>query len=293
MKIENWSGAEDLSQIYLSIRDLGLETNLAELEAFGFTVVEDALSPKLTQDLKEAILATAESRSGIKPDEKTGESHPGPRLEHYLLFKNPVFEEALMNPKALALITYLLGKSCLLSSMTSHMKGPGGKGLDLHPDVGGNGVTAPFPAHSMAANCNYALTDYSKEGGSFAVVPGSHKYCRHPRGWEHSLEDDGNRNAIPLEVPAGSAIIYHGNTWHGSYVRKIPGFRINLAMFFCRRFLDPQEHYRDAVPKELLDRNDERFAKLTGQDIHHGWGEKSFDPVKFSKGNRAGRSLFS
>lgn len=53
MNIEKWSGTEDLSQIYLGIRELGLETNLAELEAFGFTVVEGALSPELTKDLKE------------------------------------------------------------------------------------------------------------------------------------------------------------------------------------------------------------------------------------------------
>ena len=40
-----------------SIRALGLEGHLAELEAFGFTVIRDALSPELTKGLRQAVLA--------------------------------------------------------------------------------------------------------------------------------------------------------------------------------------------------------------------------------------------
>ena len=50
----------------------------------------------------------------------------------YLLYDDEVFEEILMEPEPLALITYLLGESCILSSMGCHFKGPGGMPLPLH-----------------------------------------------------------------------------------------------------------------------------------------------------------------
>jgi len=43
MEIGDWAATRDLNRIYADIRALGLETNLAELEAFGFTVIEGAL----------------------------------------------------------------------------------------------------------------------------------------------------------------------------------------------------------------------------------------------------------
>jgi hypothetical protein len=39
MEIGEWRATRDLNDLYREIRDLGLETNLAELEAFGFTVI--------------------------------------------------------------------------------------------------------------------------------------------------------------------------------------------------------------------------------------------------------------
>ena len=39
MEIGNWKTTAELSEIYRTARDLGVETNIAELEAFGFTIV--------------------------------------------------------------------------------------------------------------------------------------------------------------------------------------------------------------------------------------------------------------
>ena len=64
MQIGDWSATPDLNDIYREIRALGLETNLAELEAFGFTVVEGALSPDLTRRLKDTVIGIAEARVG-------------------------------------------------------------------------------------------------------------------------------------------------------------------------------------------------------------------------------------
>jgi hypothetical protein len=52
MEIGDWRATRDLNDLYREIRGLGLEANVAELEAFGFTVIENALTPELTDRLR-------------------------------------------------------------------------------------------------------------------------------------------------------------------------------------------------------------------------------------------------
>jgi hypothetical protein len=279
MQIGDWTATRDLNRIYGEIRALGLESNLAELEAYGFTVIEGALSPDLTVQLRDAVLASWEERYGRKLDLEHETQLREVQLASYLLFKDRVFEEAVLNPRPLALITYLLGQSCWLSSLTSHVKGPGATGLLLHSDTA-NGVPAPFSAYSHVANCNYALTDYTEEGGALAMVPGSHRLHRQPTRWElHLAGNERNPHAIPIEVPAGSAVVWHGNTWHGSFPRKIPGLRVNLATYYCRQYMAPQEIYADRAPEELLARHgrDSRMAQLLGLNHFNGWRDEGPD----------------
>lgn len=48
MEIGDWRATRGLNDLYREIRERGLETNVAKLDAFGFTVVEDAISTELT-----------------------------------------------------------------------------------------------------------------------------------------------------------------------------------------------------------------------------------------------------
>jgi hypothetical protein len=271
VEIGNWPATSDLNGIYREIRAFGMESNLAELEAFGFTVVEDALDPALTKELRETVLRLGEEFAGqpLDPDGET--AYESMTFVPYLLFRDPVFKRSVLNPRPLALITYLLGRHCVLSSLGCHLKGPGGPGLLLHSDQA-NGVPQPFPAAAQVANCNYALTDYTEENGALAMVPGSHRHLRQPTKAEFGLEGERrNPGVVAVEVPAGAAVVWHGATWHGSFPRKRPGLRINLSNFFCRPHLLPQENYRDHVPDGFLDGEDPRLARLVGADLAYGW----------------------
>ncbi|MEZ5938564.1 MAG: phytanoyl-CoA dioxygenase family protein [Hyphomonadaceae bacterium] len=289
MQIGEWSATPDLNEIYREIRDAGLETNLAELEAFGFTVVPDALSREEVMAMRDLIVRHAEGQLGRKLDiEKESQSTASAgsgsdvSLIPFLLYKDPLFKRGVINQKTLPLITYLLGKQCILSSLTCHLKGPGGHGLLLHSD-NGNNIPDPFPPFALVANCNYALTDYTEAGGSLAMVPGSHRQSRQTTKSEMKLDgNDRYQHVIPVEVPAGSAIIWHGNTWHGSFPRTIPGLRINLSTYFCREFIQPQENYRTTVPEGFLDPDkEERLARLLGADLAYGWTDEG--PLKYYK----------
>ena len=197
------TNADPLQRILDSIHELGLEQNLIELETKGYTTIPKVLSDSQITQAKDAIIARAEetTQNTVDMEGETGEGYEGLTYLPYLLYDNEIFEEILLEPKPLALITYLLGESCLLSSLGCHFKGPGGTPLPLHSD-NGNGIPAPFTNVSQVANVNYALTPYSQEAGALALVPGSHKLGRQPRLDEMMLGGkSGNPDAQSMDLP--------------------------------------------------------------------------------------------
>ena len=216
-------------RVFARIRELDLEKNVLELEEHGFTTIPGVLSADTIARATRAIVDRVERETGerIDVETETGDRLKGMSYLAYLLYDDPVFEEILVEPKPLALMTYLLGESCLLSSLGCHFKCPGEEGvLPLHSD-NGNGAPAPYSAVSQVANINYALTPYSEEAGALALVPGSHRLARQPRPDEMMLGGPkGNRDALAMNLAPGDAVVWHGNTWHGSYARSLPGARV-------------------------------------------------------------------
>ncbi len=286
MEIGDWQATSSLNPLFRDIREFGLEGNVAELDAYGFTVVPaDVAAPSgFAQRLLDRVLQVSEQRSGVAPDRETGSTHANakPTGEHlfYLLMDGREFEEAVMNPVVLSLITYLLGESCLLSSVTSIIKGPGLAPLAIHSD--NSFIPAPFPQYAQVANATWLLSDYTKENGALCFVPGSHRRCRQPATLQEFYPSDANTDAIPVEAPMGSLVIWHGNAWHGAYPRTTPGLRVNLILYFCRMYIQTQERYRGNVPADMIERNGPRFAKLVGEHLAYGWQAEGPDYAKLS-----------
>ena len=273
--LPNWSASEDLNDVWADIARLGLEPNVAQLEAYGFTYIEGALDRDTLGTARQAVMDLAEAQTGVKPNLDTGEGHDNLRLIPYLMPRHPIFQDVLMNEKMLALVTYLVGKQCQLSSMTCHFKGMGRGGeIGLHND---SGMPSPLPRYSQVATVNYALVDYTKESGALAIVPESHKRARNPKPEESTLSGPNeNPDAIAVEMPAGSMAIWHGNTWHGSYPRTVPGLRLNLAVYFARPWMKLQERYGAELDPEVVKRhaNNPRFRQLVGLNEFYGWKEE-------------------
>ncbi|HLZ83051.1 MAG TPA: phytanoyl-CoA dioxygenase family protein [Caulobacteraceae bacterium] len=260
-------------ELWDEIERLDLVRNIAELEVLGWTVIppEQAAPPGFCERLRDKILEVAARRDGRPADREAGATHtrthrPIGGLYTYLLFEDPIFQEAMCNEVGMALTTYLLGRNAIASNCIGGLKGPGEADLGLHCD---NALmVAPFPPIPQVCNITYALTDYSRENGALCFVPGSHKYLRHPAPGE------GLDQRVPVECRAGSIIFWGGNAWHGAFARTAPGLRINLIMAMMRSHMRPQEPYRETVTQAILDANPPRFATLMGQHLNYGWKEE-------------------
>ena len=96
-------------------------------------------------------------------------------------------------------------------------------------------------------------------------MPGSHKLCRHPKPGE------GVQDAVPVEAPAGSVLVFHGNVWHGAFPRKNPGLRLSVNAYYCGPHYRTQESFWGRITDEMLARNGDRFRELVHYDDRWGF----------------------
>ena len=275
------SEAEEAANAEIS--RLGLDSYKEELDDKGFTIIppEIACPNGLHERLLEAVLDAGERRNGVRPDLDGGATHVGFKGRHArdgkqdspfgetvpsLIHEDRVFEEALMNPVLLAMTTYKLGYSMILSSMLALLKGPNKQPLDYHTDTL---LPPPWPEQALVCNATYVLTEYTRENGALAFVPGSHKLRRGPQGSEAKVLE--NPNTFAVEVPPGTMVVWHGTTWHGAFNRSAEGLRVTIPVLMARPFMRTEENLGGHVAQEVLDRNPLRFAIVTQQAVSYGW----------------------
>jgi ectoine hydroxylase-related dioxygenase (phytanoyl-CoA dioxygenase family) len=266
----------EITEIMNVARKLGLAGNIAELEAFGYTVVpaEKVAPDAFQQRLRQAVLDVHERRSGhrIVDTEVDETGGAGPLSSHWsLLREDRVFEELVQHPVVSTLAQYLCGKSVLLSDITALVKNRDERPtFSLHIDQ--FGTPPPLPTYAPMCNVTWVLTDYTLDAGTSAIVPGSHRFGRAPREYEQDfLAESPAVRAVPIEAAAGSVIVWGGNTWHGAYPRNRPGVRVSVNAIFCRSYMRQIRDFRleAECPSEVLTRNPPEFAQLLG--ISHAY----------------------
>ncbi len=279
MDIGDWQASKELNQVFADVRALDLVSNIAELEAYGFTVVEP--HKVNAPDLFEAMLASCKRLSdqadaeGRKMSQLVGTTgKDNSRILYQLLTRDPIFANAVMHPVALTLGRYLMGASCKLFTASAFVKRGRVGPTHLHTDSAG--TPPPLYPFGLVCNISWILTEYTKDRGTFAMVPGSHRYCRHPTPIEMPRMMGGpNEDSIcvPIEAPAGSLIAFNGNTWHGTFPKTDDEFRAHVVTGFCRNYIAPAENNDDVSPA-LVETHGETFAHLIGRDTWQGYRQE-------------------
>lgn len=229
---------------------LDLWQNVRELEDNGYTVIQDPAAHALTDQVRAAILRLALESQGRNAGRRAG----------LLLGRDPVFAEAVVVPRLLALVEFLLGRGALLSQLIGTVRREDATGLGLHAD--NSWFPAPFPPWEIMCTACWVTDEFTKENGATLVIPQTHKNkCHPPREIRKTLE-----GAVAIEAPAGSIALWDGSVWHGSYPRTKPGERVVLHMTYTRIGMQPIDNY-DHLEDAWLAGKNPQLRGLLGRDL--------------------------
>jgi len=134
---------------------------------------------------------------------------------------------------------------------------PGETRQVLHRDIGLYPIASPCPPLTVATM--WALTDFTRENGGTRLVPGSHLWSsnRVPKSEE----------VVATEMPAGSVLIYTGNTIHGGGANRSEGSRSGVALHYNLGWLRQEENQYMAVPPDLARQLSDQIQELIGYSL--------------------------
>ena len=194
----------------------------------GFTIVPDALDPAqvaLARD--EAVVICRGERGAIDGVRPSGDLDDLAVLQQYLCIHFPHKVSALLRglarqPAVVDVLTDVIGPDVKLMQSMLFIKSAGKPGQAWHQDE------AHIPTRDRSLTAAWvALDDATVDNGCLWVIPGSHR-----RGVLYPVRDqDDHRfdctqeaygfrydeaDAVPVELPAGAALIFNGYLLHRS-----------------------------------------------------------------------------
>ncbi len=221
-----------------------MKDTTAALEREGFVVLEDALSTREVARLADAVdrVWRAEARDGDL---------------HRLAFVglDDAFVELVAHERTLPLVRRLLGENIYVYHCHLDVHAPLGAAVAprwrWHQDGGRQNVDLESPRPRLSVKVAYFLTDVSDvEHGPMWVLPASHRRDTLDRPTPDAVHPPG---ALPLLVPAGTAVVFDRRLWHarGDNVSGPP----RKALFYAYT-------YRWIRPRDDLDLDAARVAAL-------------------------------
>ncbi len=244
------------SKLMPVVEALGLVENCRQLASEGYTIIEDAADSGFVARLRNTILSSV-------PTDAAGRGS-----DMAVLGKDPVYAEAILNAKVMALAEFSVGRGNLIGSLIPTIRVKGDPALDLHADQAM--FPEPLPAHNMMFTACWVTDPFTLEGGATRVVPGTNRHLRHPT--EAEIADD--TGAIATECAPGSVVVWDGRVWHGNYARTLDGERVVLHATYYRLFMRPANDYSD-VADELVATYGKPMSTLLGREDY--MYKKDFD----------------
>ena len=212
-----------------------------QLDEQGFVVLENCMGGDLLRELRERIRDVFDEERDRAGHEFRTEAH-AQRLAN-LVDKGEVFRRAIVFPRVVECVRYVLGPQVKLSSLNARSADPNGDvPQPLHVDMS----AIPDEQGYWVCNSVWMLDDFTPENGATRVIPGSHKWGRRPQDvLENPLAP--HPKEILVLGSTGSIAVMNAHAWHGGTANRTPAPRLAMHAFYCRRD-KPQQQYQ----KQLL-----------------------------------------
>jgi hypothetical protein len=244
-----------------------LKQNLFELDVYGFTILEEVLSPDDVSAMKEALIQLCNLH---------GEDRGDCIHISNLLVRDPIFFKVIDHPKVLPLLEACMGHvrrlPLIIGSLNARIVRPGDPGQRIHGDILDD-LMKMDGKNPVMMNTVWMLDDFIPEIGATRIVPGSHK-----SGMSLPPEEFELKHIVAATALAGSVLIFNGQCWHGGganigqiHRHAIFGhYRIGPMMRFQ---YDPHQNFPAEWLELLTDKQKQLMRMQDGVGKPHGADE--------------------
>ncbi len=246
---------------YQATADDWLRSALEAVRCVGYTVVERVLDGDLLARTREAMYRCREAiLRDIGEDRLARAGELG--VLRLMMKYEPLFFEFLRLPPLLAVVDAVVSPTAILhlqngfilpSSIAPTPTGVGRFQSSYHQDF-------PRALNGYVASVNvfFSIDDFTSLNGATWVIPGTHQRAIAP------ADETRDANAVCLECPAGSMIVFDSTLWHAAG-RNVSGRdRLAINHQFTRSFLKQQIDYVRALGDRVVLSQDPRTQQLLG-----------------------------
>ncbi len=226
----------------------------ADLHAQGYTIVESLLPPDRVVSLREELarMLTYKGRNAF-------EGYRTQRV-YGLLARTFSLNDLVAHPLVLDLLDGMLLPNYLLSQVVAINILPGEDAQALHHDDVLYPIPRPRAPISVATM--WALDDYRADNGGTRVVPGSHL-------WGSQMPAAADLERVqPIEMPAGSMLVFSGTLWHGGGANVSDAPRLGVTVQYCEPWCRTVENFGLSIAPSRAAQCPEELRTMLGYSIH-------------------------
>ncbi|WP_213954916.1 MULTISPECIES: phytanoyl-CoA dioxygenase family protein [unclassified Variovorax] len=246
---------------------MDVQRHLDELNQQGYTVIPDFLK---ADDI-------ARVRAGLAPFLSTHagrNNFEGFKTErvYTLAGRGRVFEDIAEDARVLALLDKLLAPGYLLTASQAICIHPGETPQPIHFDDSFYPIPRPRP--SISISTIVAVDAFTAENGGTEVIPGSHRWsdatiagAYDGRDADADMPPQLERLLVPMEMPAGACVVFHGTLLHRGGANRSKAERLAFSNQYCEPWARTQENFFLGIPPALVSRMSPRLQTLLGYEI--------------------------
>jgi ectoine hydroxylase-related dioxygenase (phytanoyl-CoA dioxygenase family) len=246
---------------------MDIQHHLGELDRQGFTVIADFLSPE----------GIARVRAGLAPHLST---HTGrnnfegflTERVYTLVGRGRCFEDIAEDARVLALLDRLLAPGYLLTASQAICIHPGETPQPIHFDDSFYPIPRPRP--SISFSTIVAVDAFTLDNGATELIPGSHRWSDAQIAGTYDGRDANapmpsalERSLVPVTVPAGACIFFHGTLMHRGGANRSAAPRLAFSNQYCEPWARTQENFYLGIPPALVRDMSPRMQTLLGYEI--------------------------
>jgi len=230
-----------------------------DIRTVGYAVVENMLSTSFIQATREAMYRTQERITRDVGEERLLRAGEMGVLRLMMKYDSHFFE-FLEIPELLALIDNTVSDTAIMHLQNGFILPSSPKGET--PAIFQNSFHRDFPrvlnGYVVSVNIMFAIDEFTAATGATRVVPGTHQKMSVPD------RDYLRENAIAIECPAGSMLVFDSTLWHAAGANTSGKDRLAINHQFTRSYIKQQIDYVRALGEQAVLAQKPRTQQLLG-----------------------------